>query len=116
MTTPSDSADITAPFDHVFGIPLTKGLYDVLAQRRKHASYGHTPEDDDARGIRPLVSTAIVYAHDFFNWCPVYPGKDHLPGGTADRARSQLVKAASVLLAAIDSLDRQIEEGVKSDE
>lgn len=99
--------------DTLFGFPVTPGFIDVAIARSQHRSYGFTDADDDVKGVRPLVRTVEEYLADFRNWCPLFPGVDYVRGGPTDRARGQLVKAASVLLAAIDLIDRRIAEEKK---
>jgi|GEM_PF-1410871 len=87
-----------ASLEDVIGIPWAEGdsraLADVAAERRTHHARGWTARLDDARGVDHLVRLADRSAHR---------GDEDRPGYYS---REGLVKAASLLLAAIDCLDR----------
>jgi len=98
-----------AAIETIFGVPFTTGLRDVLYERAHHARKGYDAAHDDDHGIRPLVDFATPYLSEFYNRCPVYPGRHWQERENTQMARRALIKAASVLLAAVDKLDRQIE-------
>lgn len=71
---------------------MTPAVQDVAAERASHTARGWTAEHDAKNGPWHLVNLADHYL--------VYP--THEP-----RGRSHLVKAASLLVAAIELIDRQ---------
>ncbi len=72
----------------------SRALADVAAERRTHDARGWTARHDGEHGVHHLVSLAAARL--------VHP-RFHVTG---DYDRDQLVKAASLLLAAIDQCDR----------
>lgn len=93
--------------DTILGVPLSNGLVSVLNERRSHARRGYDAAHDDGHGVRELVGYVTPYLSEFYSWCPMNPADPEWAAPTK-RARTQLVKAASVLLAAIELLDRKI--------
>jgi len=71
-------------------------LADVAAERSTHHERGYTAEHDDELGVDGVVKEAVLRAWD---------ASFHTGPGSASR-RVGLVKAAALLLAAIDAFDR----------
>lgn len=78
------------------GLPIQqvpKSIADVTAERATHDGRGWTAEHDLRHGVHHLVGLAQKYAHK--------PG----PAGRGLYERANMVKAAALLIAAIDMLD-----------
>ncbi len=76
---------------------ITRAICDVALERTTHAGRGWTPEHDAEHGVGHLVSLAVERANDAARW-------DFI--GQPSYARGQLVKAASLAVAAIELIDR----------
>lgn len=83
------------------GYRITRAVQDVALERATHASRGWTAEHDRIHGAHHLVKLAERYANT--------PAQDE--GGNSIYSRAGLVKAASLVVAAIDLLDRVEQEG-----
>lgn len=82
----------------------TPAIRDVANERATHERRGWTAEHDTEHGPLHLIELAGDRVNDASVWQKTYPGSDPL---TISRyVRSQLVKAASLLVAAIELLDR----------
>ncbi len=91
----ADGDPDTADVDRILWTDLdSRALADVAAERRTHHGRGWTAQYDDEHGSNRLIELAWRYAYRVH---PTIPG-------AYDRAG--LVKAASLLVAAIDTLDR----------
>ena len=77
--------------------PFTRAVRDVAAERSTHAERGWTPEHDRRHGVDHLVRLARDYV--------TRQGAAAEEAGVYDR--KYLVKAASLLVAAIELVDRQ---------
>lgn len=79
--------------------PLPKSVFDVVAERTSHEGRGWTQEHDAEHGVGHLVQLAYEYVDRTL---------DVATCGDRSRLstiRESAVKAASLLLAAIDLLD-----------
>lgn len=68
---------------------------DIRAERERQPSLGYTAEHDDQHGIGHLTCYAAQYARESHYY------------GEGDRRREKLVKAAALLVAAIESHERK---------
>lgn len=79
---------------------LSRSVLDVQVERNTHAGRGWTAEHDAAHGgVQHLVEVAGEYAYRVLR-----------AGDDLVEARRQLVKAASLLVAAIDLLDQEADD------
>ncbi len=69
---------------------ISPAISDIAAERATHAARGWTPEHDAEHGVTHLVN--LAFARPMVNWRGGY-------------SRAELVKAASLLVAAIELLD-----------
>lgn len=109
------------PTQRVPGDGMTRGELDVIAERRRQVNAeGWTPEHDDEHDAGELAAAGSAYAiaaADALH--PLSQGDGHFdegpplswPWGRAwwkpGAARRMLVKAAALLLAEIDKIDRR---------
>ena len=70
----------------------SRALRDIAIERSRHAGLGYTDEHDDEHGVAHLVE--LAFARPMIDWRGGY-------------VRSELVKAASLLVAAIELMDRR---------
>lgn len=75
---------------------MSSAIESIAAERARQIEKGWTPEHDDEHSTNHLVNRAITYAH-------AGRYEAHLE---RDLLRDQLVKAAALLVAAIERLDR----------
>ena len=95
---------------------FTQAAYDVLAERRRQVeAEGWTPEHDDQHEVGELATAAACYAGNAggYVWAGGWPG-EVWPWAREwwkpSTPRRDLVKAAALILAEIERLDRA-EEG-----
>lgn len=74
-------------------IQISTAVSDVIAERATHAERGWTPEHDAEHGVRHLLHLAADYADR--------------AAANDPPSRGDAVKAASLLVAAIELIDRQ---------
>jgi hypothetical protein len=88
--------------------PQTQALLDVAAERRRQIEVeGWTPEHDDEHNAGELARAAACYA--IFNTAPaptMWPRQWDTSWWKPKDDRSNLVRAAALLLAEIERLDR----------
>lgn len=95
---------------------LTKAAIDVLAERQRqieHEHYSHA-HDDDEHETGELADAAACYAKQAGRYVRGFTGNSPPPAGWPWRdldwkpkdARSNLVRAAALILAEIERLDR----------
>lgn len=92
--------------------PVSIAESDVLAERRRQVTVeGWTPQHDDAHGNGEMAKAAACYAisasgadasFTWNHWWPWHPRWWKTAGGR----RRQLVKAAALLIAEIERVDR----------
>lgn len=85
----------------------TKAMQDILAERQRQIEVYSTPEQDDRYQQAELASAAAVYLMPS-SW-PHWPWKEHpLPKQPESNLsyRRNLIKAAALLVAEIERLDR----------
>ena len=87
---------------------ITKAAADVLAERRRQIEReGWTPEHDDEHNAGEMARAAACYA--LFNTAPtptMWPRQWDASWWKPKDDRSNLVRAAALLLAEIERLDR----------
>lgn len=90
---------------------LTQGVMQVLAERIRQVGYGYTAEHDDDQPFEHLILAAICYAEEVASPSPdlALPERwpwTHYSWRPASDSHRNLVKAAALLLAALDYLNR----------
>lgn len=87
------------------GLPLV--LQEITAERQRQVKdLNYTVQHDDGHTIREMVNVADSYTRRAWNAAAQWPSD---PDYTD--ARDNLVKAATVLVAAIERLDREVARG-----
>ena len=76
----------------------------IALERATHVERGWTTQHDDKEGPRNLIGYAAERINDASVWLAIAPGSD--PEEVNAHVRSQLVKAASIVVAAIEAMDR----------
>lgn len=98
---------------------VTQAAQDVLAERQRQIeAEGYTLEHDDAHNDRELAEAAGCYAL----WGSAYPEKGRCPGAwpwdahywNPKKPRENYVRAAALLLAAVEHKDRASAHGIGS--
>lgn len=95
---------------------LTKAAADVLAERRRQVDLeGWTPQHDDEHEGREMAAAAACYAANACEgvWDGGWPGEAWpwpREWWKPSTARRDLVKAAALILAEIERLDRRTQE------
>lgn len=92
---------------------LTQAALDVLTERRRQIdAEGWTPEHDDEHNCQELAMAAACYAGNAggYVWADGWPGEIVFPWDRSlwkpSTPRRDLVKAAALILAEIERLDR----------
>lgn len=103
----SEQGDYVRYSDHLERLNLSTAAADVLAERHRQITVkGWTPEHDDTYTCGELSGAAISYIEPMeavFYW----PAEWHDDSFKPSDERRNLVKAAALLLAEIERLDRQ---------
>ncbi|WP_163275351.1 hypothetical protein [Cellulomonas iranensis] len=95
LTIQADGDPESADLDRILWADTdSPALADVAAERRTHDARGWTARHDDEHGVHHLVGLTLRKLHEA---APITHGL---------YSRQQLVKAAALLLAAIDRFDR----------
>lgn len=82
----------------------SQAIRDIALERATHVERGWTTQHDDKEGPRNLIGYAAERINDASVWLAIAPGSD--PEAVNAHVRSQLVKAASIVVAAIEVMDR----------
>lgn len=77
----------------------SKAIRDVEQERERHVALGYTASHDDQHAIQDLIR----YSRQYSTAAMIHESPDPL----SSRRRDDLVKAAAVLVAAIESFDRR---------
>jgi hypothetical protein len=89
---------------------MNEVLTEIRNERIKQIEKGYTPEHDDRHSDGALVKAACCYAMGYKPYTQLQPDETLWPFAQADwrpeGARANLIKAAAMLVAEIERIDR----------
>jgi len=97
-------------------VAMTKAWADVCNERARQVFKGYTAEHDDVHDCLDISAAAVCYTQRAIGSTAnrVWPFADEMPPRAAgETARDDLVKAAALILAEIERIDREQERAAE---